>query len=214
MDRRTIRIGIITTIACSLLLISGCTEQNNNPTPETLQTIFEKAMTLESVYYEIDTSYIIDGVIRQNTTTKIWQKMLYLKKVENNTSGNISSTRTIIQRPEGLYLYDPTLQAYQLNAQMNSLQPSIAEMVNDLLNNQTLTILGTENINGKPTTIIQYHPNQGGNSTTVTLWIWNEKGVTIKEQYIANSEGISVTINSTYSNYSFEEIPESIFSVE
>lgn len=133
---------------------------------------------------------------------------------KNSTSGNISITQTIIQRPEGLYLYDPTLQTFQLNAQMNIPRLSTAEMVNDLLNNQTLTILGTENFSGKPTTIIQYHPNQGGNSTTMTLWIWNEKGVPLKEQYLSNNEETSVTRDSIYSNYSFADIPGSTFDVE
>lgn len=214
MDRHIRIFGLITTMTCVLLMSSGCTKQNMPSPEDPLQTILEKAAVLESVYYEIDTSFIIDGVIRQNTTTKIWQKMPYLKEEENSTSGNISTTQTIIQRPEGLYLYDPTLQTFQQNAQMNTPLPSTTEMVQNLLNNQTLTIIGTENISGKPTTIIQYHPNQGGNSTTVKLWIWNEKGVPLKEQFISNTEGTSVTINSFYSNYSFADIPESTFDVE
>jgi outer membrane lipoprotein-sorting protein len=214
MDRHIRLFGIIAIITCLLLMSSGCTEQKTPSTKETLQALLEKAAILESVYYKIDTSFLIDGVIRQNTTTKIWQKTPYLKEEENTTSGNISTTQTIIKRPEGLYLYDPMLQIFQLNAQMNTPQPSTAEMVSNLLNNQTLTIVGTENISSIPTTIIQYHPNQGGNSTTVKLWIWNEKGVPLKEQYISNSEGISVTIDSIYSDYSFEEMPESLFSVE
>jgi hypothetical protein len=193
---------------------SGCTEQNKISTKEKLQTILEKAAILESVSYQIDTSFIIDGVERQNTTVKVWQKNPYLKEEENSTSGNISTTRNIVQRPEGLYLYDPTLQAYQLNTMVTMPQPSTQIMVNDLLNNQTLTIIGTENISGKPTTIIQYSPNQESNSTTIQLWIWNEKGVPLKEQYISNSEGISVTIDSIYSNYSIDDILDSTFTVE
>jgi outer membrane lipoprotein-sorting protein len=206
--------GIITILTCLLLMSSGCTEQNKTPTEDTLKTLLEKAAILESVSYEIDTSFIIDGVERQNTTVKVWQKNPYLKEEENSTSGNISTTRNIVQRPEGLYLYDPTIQAYQLNTMVTMPQPATQEMVYDLLNNQTLTIIGTENISGKPTTIIQYSPNQESNSTTIKLWIWNEKGVLLKEQYISNSEGTSVMINTIYSNYSFADIPESTFSVE
>ena len=214
MDTHIRLFGIITILTCLLLMSSGCTEQNKTPTEDTLKTILEKAAILESVSYEIETSFIIDGVERQNTTVKVWQKNPYLKEEENSTSGNISTTRNIVQRPEGLYLYDPTLQAYQLNTMVTMPQPSTQEMVYDLLNNQTLTIIGTENISGKPTTIIQYSPNQESNSTTIKLWIWSEKGVLLKEQYISNSEGTSVMINTIYSNYSFADIPESTFSVE
>ena len=214
MDTHIRLFGIITILTCLLLMSSGCTEQNKTPTEDTLQTILEKAAILASVSYEIDTSFIIDGVERQNTTVKVWQKNPYLKEEENSTSGNISTTRNIVQRPEGLYLYDPTVQAYQLNTMVTMPQPSTREMVYDLLNNQTLTIIGTENISGKPTTIIQYSPNQESNSTTIKLWIWNETGVLLKEQYISNSEGTSVMINTIYSNYSFADIPEITFSVE
>ncbi len=205
--------GIIT-ILSSLLLISGCTEQKKPSTEETIQTLLEKAAVIDSIYYEIDASFVVDGAEMQTTTITVWQQTPYLKEEENSTSGNISTTRLIIQRPDGAYLYDPTSQTYQPNTIANLPQPSTQTMVNDLLNNQTLTIIGTENISNTPTTIIQYHPNQGGNSTTVTLWIWNEKGVPLKEQFTSNAEGTMVTINTIYSNYSFEDIPDSTFNVE
>ncbi len=129
MDTHIRLFGIITILTCLLLMSSGCTEQNKPPTEDTIQTILEKAAILESVSYEIDTSFIIDGVERQNTTIKVWQKNPYLKEEENSTSGNISTTRNIVQRPEGLYLYDPTLQAYQLNPMVTMPQPSTQEMV-------------------------------------------------------------------------------------
>jgi hypothetical protein len=140
--------------------------------------------------------------------------MSYLKEEENSTSENITITQLIIKRPDGLYHYDNVSQTYQLDPQTIIFQPSTTEMVYNLLNNQTLTIVGTENISGKTTTVIQYAPNNIGNPTTVKIWIWNEKGIPLQEQYITNNQGISVTINSIYSNYSFEDIPESTFSVE
>ena len=221
MDRHIRLFGIIATLICLLLMSSGCTEQNKPSTEVTVQTILEKAAVLESVYYEIDTTYIIDGIILQTTTMKIWQKTSYLKEEvnttsvsTNSTSGNITTTLTVIKRPEGIYRYDNVSQTYQLDPQLIVPKPSTTDMVQNLLNNQTLSIIGAENISGTPTTIIQYHPNQGGNSTTVTLWVWNEKGVPLKEQYISNSEDTSVTITSLYNSYSFTDIPDSIFSVE
>jgi len=214
MDTHIRITGIIVTITCFLLMSCGCTEQNKTPTRETLQTILEKAAVLESVYYEIDTAFIQDGIVRQTMTMNIWQKTSYLKEEVNSTSENITIAQIIIKRPDGLYHYDNVSHTYQLDPQTIIFQPSTTEMVQNLLHNQTLTIVGTENISGKPTTIIQYHPNQGGNSTTVKIWIWNEKGVPLQEQYISNNEGTSITINSIYSNYSFEDIPESTFSVE
>jgi outer membrane lipoprotein-sorting protein len=87
-------------------------------------------------------------------------------------------------------------------------------VVQDLLNNQTITILGTETINGNTTTVIQYTPSQAGNSTTMKMWIWNEKGVPLKARSITKNEETDVTMDYSYSNYSFEDIPDSTFSIE
>jgi outer membrane lipoprotein-sorting protein len=214
-------LGIITILTCIILLNSGCTQQQT-PTPEeTIQTILEKAAILQTVSYQIDTTFVIDGIIPQTTTMKIWQKTPYLKEdvtittINTNSSiGNMTTNLSIIKRPEGIYVYDNTTNSYQLNSQQIIPQPTTTDMVQNLLNNQTLTITGTETLSGIPTTIIQYHPNQGGNTTTVTLWLWNDRGVPLKEQYISTAEGSIVTITSTYTNYSFEDFPDSIFTVE
>ena len=214
-------LGIITILTCIILLNSGCTQQQT-PTPEeTIQTILEKAAILQTVSYQIDTTFVIDGIIPQTTTMKIWQKTPYLKEdvtittINTNSSiGNMTTNLSVIKRPEGIYVYDNTTNSYQLNSQQIIPQPTTTDMVQNLLNNQTLTITGTENLSGIPTTIIQYHPNQGGNTTTVTLWLWNDRGVPLKEQYTSTTEGSIVTITSTYTNYSFEDLADSIFSVE
>ncbi|MCX6671369.1 MAG: hypothetical protein NTX92_05575 [Euryarchaeota archaeon] len=140
MDTRLRIVGIIATVTCFLLMSSGCTEQNKTPTQETLQTILEKAAVLESVYYEIDTSFIQNGTLRQTMNMNIWQKMSYLKEEVNSTSENITITQIIIKRPDGLYHYDNVSQTYQLDPQTIIFQPSTTEMVYNLLNNQTLTI--------------------------------------------------------------------------
>ena len=214
-------LGIITILTCIILLNSGCTQQQTRTPEETIQTILEKAAILETVSYQIDTTFVIDGIIPQTTTMKIWQKTPYLKEDvtittinTNSTIGNMTTNLSIIKRPEGIYVYDNTTNSYQLNSQQIIPQPTTTDMVQNLLNNQTLTITGTENLSGIPTTIIQYHPNQGGNTTTVTLWLWNDRGVPLKEQYTSTTEGSIVTITSTYTNYSFEDLADSIFSVE
>ncbi len=220
--RSSVRLlGISIILTSTILLNSGCTEQHTQTPEETVQAILEKAAVIETVSYQIYTTFVIDGIIPQTTTMKIWQKTIYLKEDvtintinANSTTGNMTTTISIIKRPEGIYVYDNTSNSYQLNPQQILPQPSTSDMVQNLLNNQTITVTGTENLSGIPTTIIQYHPNQGGNTTTVTLWIWNDKGVPLKEQYSSNAEGSSITITSLYTNYSFENIPDNIFNVE
>jgi outer membrane lipoprotein-sorting protein len=214
MEKQTILFGIIATLACTFLMVSGCTQQNNSPSPESLQTILEKAAIIESVYYELNTSTTISDSVEQIMTMKIWQKTPYLKEEVNSTTGGITTTLTVMKRPEGIYRYDATLNTYELDPLIVIPQLSTADVVEDLLNNQTITILGTETINGNTTTVIQYIPSQAENSTTMKMWIWNEKGVPLKALYTMASGETTITMDYDYSNYSFSDIPDSIFSVE
>jgi outer membrane lipoprotein-sorting protein len=214
MEKQTILFGIIATLACTFLMVSGCTQQNNSPSPESLQTILEKAAILESVYYELNTSTAISDSVEQIMTVKIWQKTPYLKEEVNSTTAGITTTFTVMKLPEGIYRYDATLNTYELDPLIVIPQLSTADVVEDLLNNQTITILGTETIDGKTATVIQYTPSQAGNSTTIKMWIWNEKGVPLKARSITKNEETVITMDYTYSNYSFSDIPDSIFSVE
>jgi outer membrane lipoprotein-sorting protein len=142
------------------------------------------------------------------------QKTPYLKEEVTITTAGITTTFTVNKRPEGIYRYDTGLNTYQLDPLIVIPQLSTADVVQDLLNNQTITTLGTETTAGKTATVIQYTPSQAGNSTTVKIWIWNEKGVPLKALYITKNEEITVTMDYKYSNYSFSDIAESTFSVE
>jgi len=216
MEKQKVLFGIIAPLVCSLLMISGCTQQQglDKTSTESLQTILTKAAIIESVYYELDTSTMISGLVEQITTMKIWQKTPYLKEEKNSTTSNITTTLTVIKRPEGIYRYDATLNTYELDPLIVIPQLSTADVAQDLLNNQTITLLGTETIAGKTATVIQYTPSQAGNSTTIKMWIWNEKGVLLKALYTTVSQEANITMDYNYSNYSFSDIPDSTFSVE
>jgi outer membrane lipoprotein-sorting protein len=216
MEKQKVLSGIIAPLICSLLMISGCTQQQglDKTSTESLQKILTKAAIIESVYYELDTSTMISGLVEQITTMKIWQKTPYLKEEKNSTTSNITTTLTVIKRPEGIYRYDATLNTYELDPLIVIPQLSTADVAQDLLNNQTITLLGTETIAGKTATVIQYTPSQAGNSTTIKMWIWNEKGVLLKALYTTVSEEANITMDYNYSNYSFSDIPDSTFSVE
>jgi outer membrane lipoprotein-sorting protein len=216
MGKQKVLFGIIASLVSSLLMISGCTQQQglDKTSTESLQTILTKAAIIESVYYELDTSTTISGLVEQITTMKIWQKTPYLKEEKNSTTSNITTTLTVIKRPEGIYRYDATLNTYELDPLIVIPQLSTADVAQDLLNNQTITLLGIETIAGKTATVIQYTPSQAGNSTTIKIWIWNEKGVLLKALYTTVSEEANITMDYNYSNYSFSDIPDSTFSVE
>jgi outer membrane lipoprotein-sorting protein len=220
MEKQKMIFGLIATLVCSFLMISGCTQQNspsnqtNPPSTESLRQILAKAEINESVYYELEISTTMSGVLVQNSTIKIWQKTPYLKEEMSSTIDNITTIDTIIKRPEGVYRYDSIQNRYELVPAIIIPRLSTGDTAKDLLNNQTITTIGTETIDGKTATVIQYTPSQAGNSTTMKMWIWNEKGVPLKALYTMASGETTITMDYDYSNYSFLDIPDSIFSVE
>ncbi len=198
-------------LAFLLCMICGCNEQNNPSPTESLQELLEKTLLIDSVSYAVE---IATPMLDTTTTAQVWQKTLYLKQQETTVAGNISTTQTIIKRPEGLYRYNEEQQSYEQDPQAILPQPTLQDMATDLLTNQTLTRLGIETIDGKTTTVIQYNPKETGNSTTMTLWIWNENAVPLKAEHITIYEETSIITQYTYTSYSFEEIPDSVFYVE
>jgi outer membrane lipoprotein-sorting protein len=206
--------GIVLLLFCLLLLISGCTEQNNTPSQETLQAILQKGITIEYVSYDLEISTIINGSIEQRTLLRVWQHLPFLREEANTTAGNITIPQTIIKRPEGVYRYDPVLQYFILDPQVILPQPSTAQMASDLLNNQTIFIIGSENISGLQSTVFEFSPNGTDDSITMKLWFWNEKGVPLKALQTTQNEYLTVTTEYLYTNYSFEKIADSMFSVE
>jgi len=179
----------------------------------TLQQILENALIIESMYYKLETSTAISsGTIMQNSTMKIWEKTPYLKEEALITAGNITTNLTIIKRPEGIFVYNPIQNRYILSPGSAVPQVPTPEAVNDLINNQTITILGAETIDGNQTTVIQYTPSQMGNSSTMKMWIWNEKGIPLKAVLTTTKEE-TITMTFLYSNYSFVDIPDNTFSV-
>lgn len=226
MKKQIVIVGIL--LGMMLVAWSGCTEQNssdntssgnetnnqnNSSSTESIQTILAKAETIQSMYYEITVTTEMSGVESQLTVIKIWQKPPYLKEEITSTTAGITTNVSMIQRPEGTYVYNAQEGTYVLTTNTQDLQQSNSEMTQDLLNNQTITNLGTDTIDGKETTIIQYTPFQQGTLMTAKMWIWNERGVPLQAQFSMTMQNATITMNYLYNNYSFSEIPDSTFSV-
>ncbi len=219
MEKQKIALGLVLMLVCSSLMISGCTQQNsssdqtNPPSTETFQEILMKAEAIESVYYEVAIVESVSGAQVQNITMKIWQKAPYLREDVTYMIPGAITNLSMIQRSEGMYQYDSTQNTYVPVQGIDFPQLSIGDFARDLLNNQTITLLKTETIEGKLATVFQYSPSQPGNSTTMKMWIWNEKGVPLKAFLTTTKEETTMTMDYQYHNYSFIDIPESTFSI-
>jgi hypothetical protein len=231
MKKQLLMVGIVGITLAAVLIIVGVsayTQQNSSadesniettpPTAESLQTILEKAETIESMYYEITVSIRMPQVGTQVATMKIWQEKPYFKEQITSVTAGITNTIVVIQRPEGTYIYDAAQGKYVLTTNIpsyvTSLQYLDSKMIKDLLNNQSITDFETDIIDGKKATVIEYTlPIIGENLMTIKIWIWNEKGVPLKAFIDMTMEEITMTMDFVFSNYSFSDIPDSTFNV-
>jgi len=234
MKKQVFMVGI--TFVLITVGLSGCTDQNSSadtsssdeikiqtipPATESIQTILTKAETIESMYYEITASINMSQFGSQTATVKIWQKTPYLKEQITGVADGVTTTISVIQRPEGMYFYDTAQGKYVLKTKaqplatsfVTSLQYLDTEQIKNFVNNHTSMNYETETIDGKTATVFQYTPFQGENVMTIKMWIWNEKGVPLKAYFTMTMEESTMTMDFTFSNYSFSDIPDSTFSV-
>lgn len=231
MKKQLIIIGI--TLLFILVGFCGCTEQNSSsdslpsdqskskaipPTTESIQTILSKTETIESMYYEIDASIDMSNFGTQTALIKIWQKSPYLKEQITSITDGITTSISVIHRPEGTYIYDDEQDSYILTMEdvtslSSSLQYFDSDLIKTYLNNETLNNYDTEIIDGKKATVLQYAPVQENNLIAIKMWIWNERGVPLKAIIDMTMEDMTMTMDFTFSNYSFSDISDNTFNL-
>jgi outer membrane lipoprotein-sorting protein len=231
MSKKTTFITII--IVFIILLMSGCTQKNlsdktqtldkpedeiNPPELESLYTILSKTDSIISMYYEIDASIYMSEFGSQSANIKIWQKTPYLKQQIKSIIDEVTTMITVIQRPDGIYMYDSEIDKYiTANEEVNSISTSLqyfnSEIIKNYVENLTSDFFETDIIDGKKSTIIQYEPLEGDYPMTIKLWIWNENGLPLKAYIDMKMKDITMTMDFIFSGYLFSDIPDSTFSI-
>jgi len=183
---------------------------------ESVEDILAKAENIGPVQYEIVSTISMTGVPQEVTTIvtmKVWQKMPYMR-MDSTTAG---TTTIMIVRPDAVYFYDASKDKYlkMTPEEMATkfTQKSFTELSKEIKESGTLKELGTEIIDGKLTTIIEYSITVEETIITQKLWIWNEKGVPLKAESTTGMGEIVTTTKMEYKNFVFEDIPDSVFEV-
>lgn len=225
MKKQVIIVGL--TVVLIAVGLSGCTQQNTSsdeknikstpPTTESLASILAKTDSIDSMYYEIAASINMSEYGTQTATVQIWQKPPYVKEQIIGVYGGATTTIVVIHRPEGNYTYDAAQGKYVLAPDVTSFTTSLqyfdSDTLKSLLNNQTFTNLETATIDGKKATVFEYSLPIQGMNITIKMWIWNEHGVPLKAFVGMDMKEMAMTMDFTFSNYSFSDIPDSTFSV-
>ena len=149
----------------------------------------------------------------KTATMKFWQKVPYLR-IESFAEGSASE---MIIHPDALYLYDSSQDKYlKMSFEKIKAQPaynSLKDQIEQIRNNKAVKVLGTEIIDGKLATIIEYPFVLQGVSIRRKTWIWNEKGIPLRTEETMKMGETAKTTKIELSNFVFEDIPDSVFEV-
>ena len=226
MEKQYIYLILVTVI----IFVSGCVQDNiqdagsnvnattKSKTPatsESVKDILAKAGTIGPVRYEIVATTTTTGLVPQELSItenlEVWQKMPYMKSVFTDYRDTIIA----IIHPDAYYLCNAYVEECGNFTQQrrDSALKTFEELSKEMTENTTLKVLGTETVDGKSTTVIEYSFSTLGKSTTVKTWIWNEKGIPLKMESVTETGNVVTTVNTEYKNFVFEDIPDSMFEL-
>jgi len=172
-------------------------EEDSQSAGSSLDDIVNQVAAIESVKFDM----IVTSSGSPSMTTKVWLKGQNMKsetEAEGQTVINIINNAT-----STMYMYIPEQNmAFKVNY-----DPSQTSPINDVqsLSQYNPTIIGTETIDGKLCTVVEYSVS----GMSVKTWLWQEKGFPLK----VVSETNDGTVTVEYRNIEFTDIPDSEFEL-
>ena len=171
----------------------------STPTGNTLSSILGLGANITHVYYEMNLTSTVGG----SSVVKVWEKG---KKVRDEMTMEGMTIISIMDGDAGVtYTYNSVMDSWTQTAFNTSTVPEgAAQDPNDILDFNP-EILGTETIDGKSCTVIQWTIDDG----TIKEWIWTEKGFPLKMETVTPAG----TTTIEFTNIDFSDIPNSMFEL-
>ncbi len=175
------------------------------PTEETsLSNLLSKARDSSSVSYDM---VMTGGPMDTTVTMKVWstEKM---SKMESTVMGQTSIV--IIDNEEMvMFTYSPLTNTAMKMDFSESQESSGTESFEDVSEDYDPTIVGTETIDGKKCTVVEYDADDA----TSKMWVWQEHGFPIKVETTSSVAGTSTTMVIEMKNIEFGPISDSVFDL-
>ena len=185
----------VTTSAAATSAAKTSTTAASSQTGGNLAGILGQVSGIASMKYDMVTT----TPDNQTATSTMWVKKTQMR-MESTQQGQ-SIVVLINGDTKIMYMYMPA-QNMALKEDYGQAPKSASDNANSILQN-TPTVVGTETLDGKLCTVIQYTAN----SATTKEWIWQAKGLPVRMQ-ITSSQGTTTT---DFKNYDFSDIPDSTF---
>jgi outer membrane lipoprotein-sorting protein len=162
-------------------------------TGDNLENIISQAASFPTVYYEMVST--ISGTMTM--TVKYWMKNRKVR-AEMSDTGIITLMN---MDTHTMYMYTPATNTAVKMVYDASQVPGNPNQILDY----TPNVVGTETIDGKVCTIIEYNYGQA----SVKTWIWNDKGYPVRMETTSNG----VTSVVEWRNFNFSDIDDSMFEL-
>jgi len=192
--------------------------------------ILEKIKDIEFMYYETisttSSSMLLPGG-NSITEEKVWFKNGHYRKDIYTESAN-AKKRINILTAEGSYFYNSFSEETKKlkGAPPENIRKSLFNFLYLKIDGQRpFEILGTEEIDGQMTTLIEIvsdfkNTKTAGSDVDIDeirtkIWLWNARGVPLKEEmkWQEAEYPIEFTTVTEYKNYRFDEIPNETFDI-
>jgi len=193
------------------------TGESTTPTTETptaapggagtsLSDLLERAKGSTSATYDL----VISGGGMGTMTSKVWSTETK-ERVDSTIMGKKSIT--IIDKEEMvMYMYDPDLNT-AIRMDLGAGDTGGAQSFTEIMEEYNPTVIGTETIDGKKCTIIEYKSTVGDASVTQKVWIWERYGAPIRVDMVSTVGGTPVTTVMEMKNIEFGPIDDSVFKL-
>jgi outer membrane lipoprotein-sorting protein len=164
-----------------------------------LSDLLSKAKSMTSVKYEMVTT----SPGKPPITTKVWVEGSNRREVMV-MEGNITAITIINEDKQELYSYSPEEnEGMKCDINTSARESALEEYS---IENRNPMVIGTEIIDGKPCTIVEYDARLGAGK--MKSWIWQKHGMPVKTE-LTTVEG--TIIRTDYKNIEFDDIPDSMF---
>jgi hypothetical protein len=172
----------------------------SSATGGTIADILAKASSIASMQFDMVQTNSLVGVSGGNgtVTTHVWVSRNKVKMDTNQ--GGQETIQLYDYNAHVMYSYIPAQNA----ATKTTIDPTTVYGDPNAILQYNPTTAGTDTINGNLCQIIQYD-NSG---TTIKIWLWEAKGLVLKEEATNPAAGSYTIVNQ---NYDFSSIPDSTF---
>jgi len=171
-----------------------------------LSDLLERAKGSTSATYDL----VISGGGMGTMTSKVWSTETK-ERVDSTIMGKKSIT--IIDKEEQvMYMYDPN-QNTAIRMDLGAGDTGRAQSFIEIMEEYNPTVIGTETMDGKKCTIIEYESTVGDASVIQKVWIWEKYGAPIRVEMVSTLGGTPVTTVMEMKNIEFGPIDDSMFKL-